>query len=322
MMKIFAVLSASLLLAACGELRAPSVPHGMPEVEGNNEPVEPDPPVDPNAPPPAMPTLSILPGAYGYTTIPVRGQGTPFDTVFVEGGKAPVATDSDPAGNFCVDVPLLDGQSHRLEVYVQDTRGETSEPAEVVVAHDPGLAEYVVPEQPLAALAGASPVYSDATAKEGSFENLTDEDPTTDVVVEKSYVWVDLGDLYDIETIELEFPDEAGAGNDEFATEYQVLASSETAPLIPPDYDDDSWMIIYDIFPGSYIEGGDGGIDSFELPTPLRARYVSFYLIENNKTDWFSSESIRVSEISINGRAINQLPAEPLTPTCANGRMP
>ena len=118
-----------------------------------NDPNDPnDPPINPLAPPPDAPTLSLLPGAYGYDTIQVRGQGTPFDTVFVEGGKAPVATDCDPSGNFCVDVPLLENQSHRLEVFVQDTRGETSDPAEAVVSYDPALAEYVVPEQPLAEL--------------------------------------------------------------------------------------------------------------------------------------------------------------------------
>ncbi|MFC1609900.1 discoidin domain-containing protein [Myxococcota bacterium] len=321
------------LVLACGELPEPSVPgenvgkHTTSQDPNDptdpNDPNDPNDPTDPNAPPPDAPTVGSLPTAYGYVTLPMRGHAEPFQTVFVEGGRAPVATDADTAGSFCLDVPLAEGVTQTLEVFVQDDRGETSDATEVTLHQDPSLAEYIIPEQPLVDVAGGLPVFSNETPKEGLFSNLTDQDPTTTVLVCKAYVWVDLGERYDLETIEIEFPDVLGEeGNDEFATEYQVLASDLAAPLIPPDIDDETWTLIFDVFPGSGMEAGDGGVDTLPLDPPLNARYVAFYLIENNKTDWFSSEDIRPSEIRINGRSVADLPPEPQVPTCANGRIP
>jgi hypothetical protein len=297
------------------------MPQGTTEVPGDTDPTTP-PVKPPDAPPPDAPALSTLPARYGYDTVPIRGRAEAFTTVFVEGGRAPVATDADSSGSFCVDVPLAVDESQTLEVFAQDENGKTSDPTQATIEQDPGLAQYETPEQPLVNLAPGLPAYSNESPKEGLCANVTDGDPTSSVVVPMSYLWVDLGELYDLETIEITFPDELDNGNDEFATEYYVLASAEASPVVPPDAWDDSWILVYDVWSESGLEAGDGGADTFVLPTPLRARYVAFYLIENNKTDWFSSESIRVSEIRVDGRSIEALPARPLTPTCANGGVP
>ncbi|MEE8409655.1 MAG: hypothetical protein V3T05_08620 [Myxococcota bacterium] len=277
---------------------------------------------DDSVPPPEAPSLADLPARYGYDTIPLRGSASPFETIFVEGGEAPVATDADGGGNFCIDVPLNTGKEQTLNVFAQDEQGQTSDPSSVVVDQDPSLAEVVIPPQPVVDLAPGLPVYGDETPKEGLLSYVTDQDPTTNVLLPESRLWIDLGDWYDIEKIEIEFPDEPMAGDDTFATEYMVLASDEAAPVMPPDVWDTSWTLLYDVYPGSFLEAGDGGVDSFELLVPMRARYVAFYLIENNKIDWFSSENIRVSEARVFGRSTEELPPEPQTPTCENGRAP
>ncbi len=308
------------LLCSCGALPEPTMPAGDPaeeKIDPNDPPPKPE-----DAPPPEVPTLASLPSRYGYDTVPVRGRGEAFATVFVEGGKAPVATDTDAAGNFCVDVPLKESERQTLEVFVQDERGVTSDPAAKEITQDASLAQYETPTQPLVNLAPGLPVYADETPKDGLLRDATDGDPTTSVNMSKSFVWVDLGDLYDVETIEIIFPDQVGSGNDEFATEYLVMSSSQTSPTLPPSPSSADWTVVYDIYPGSGIAAGDGGADTFALPTPMRTRYIAFYLIENNKTDWFSSENIRFAELRIDGRSTEALPAQPLIPTCANGRMP
>ena len=263
-----------------------------------------------------------MPAKYGYETIPVRGTATPNETVFVEGGKSSVATDAGVDGTFCLDVPLTANVTQTLKVFVQDARGSTSNPAEISVKYDPSLAQNQVPEQPLVDLAPSAQASADVTPTAGVFANLADGNPATTVTMPESTLWFDLGDLYDLSTIEISFPDTADQGDDTFATEYQVLVSAEAAPTMPPSYEDASWTLLYDIYPDSGLPYGDGGLDKFDLAVPVRARYVAFYLIENNKTDWFSSEEIRVSEINVVGRSIEALPSQPQIPTCANGKQP
>jgi hypothetical protein len=312
----------TLLVAACGELPDPPAPVGTPNglpVAGAYDPVN---PLDQNDPPPAVPTLATLPVNYGYETIPVRGGAVPNETVFVEGGKAPVATDAAVDGRFCVDVPLQVNQTQTLKVFVQDERGVTSAPAEATVNYDPSIAQTQVPPQPLVDLAPDVPIYSDSTPKDGVFENLTDGNPATSVTMSSSTLWLDLGELYVLSTIELLFPDSIDQGDDTFATEYQILASAAANPTTPPSCLDSTWTLLYDIYPGSGLPYGDGGVEKFALAAPFRARFVAIYLIENNKTDWLSSESIRVSEVKVVGRSAESLPSQPQTPTCANGKQP
>jgi len=280
-----------------------------------------------DAPPPDAPALNTLPASYGYATIPVRGTATPGDTVFVEGGKAPVATDAGTDGAFCLDVELTADASQTLKVFVQDSRGETSDPAQATVHYDPSLAETQNQQQPLVELAAGLVVKSDTAPSEGALSALTDDDPATSVVVKvQAVLWVDLGAEYDLESIEIDFPATKANGDGSFATQYQILAAASDTPVIPPDYQDASWTMVYDIYedcgaacgnlPASYWEGGN---ELFNLPNPLRARFVAFNLIQN---DMMFYDDTRMSGIKITGRSTEPLPPQPQTPTCANGKQP
>ncbi|MBI5510119.1 MAG: hypothetical protein HY903_15285 [Deltaproteobacteria bacterium] len=315
-----------LSASACGELPDPPLPDGNPGGQPAANPGDPPPPedpaLDPNAPPPASPALAALPSRYGYDTIPVRGTAAPNETVFAEGGSAPVATDADAGGRFCLDVPLAAKATQTVEVFVQDQRGVTSSPAAVVIVQDPTLAVSESPPRPQVNLAARLPLSADETPKAGVFANLTDEDTTSSVTVPRAIVWLDFSELADIESVEVVFSDTLTTGDNTFATEYQVLVSDVASPSMPPAWDSPDWTLLYDVYPGCGLPAGDGGSDLFGLETPWTARYVAFSFIENNKTDWLSSEEIKVAELRVQGRSAVPPPPQPQTPTCANGKQP
>lgn len=308
------------VLAGCGELPEPQQPElGYDDPAGEEQPSSQaqQPADDVSAQPPATPTLDPAPAEYGYETLPVRGRVGAFETVFVEGGRAPVASDADAEGRFCVDVPLVRDRRQALLVYAQNEQGVTSSPSRIDIEQDSSLAEVVVPTRPLADRAVGASFYSDTIPKAGLFEALTDGDVSTSVLMPASVIWVELDAEYDLEQIDLVFPAELGNGDDTFAVEYAVLASNDETPALPPSASSPTWTLLAEVTDES-TENGDGGIDRFTLPTPLRARYVAFVLQENNKIDWLSSEDIRVSEVRVLGRSSEEIVAEPHTPSCAD----
>jgi len=308
-----------LVLAAsgCGELPDPqiSAPGAPTSTNGGGE----EPVVDTT--PPDSPVLGQTPQRWGYTTLPLRGDAEPYATIFVEGGASPVATDADASGSFCLDVPLTDGARQTLSVYAQDAAGLTSEPATFTVVMDPTAAATNAPAAPTTLnLASSLSLVSDETPKDGQLAALTDGDEATSVLVMASTVWLDFGEPLAIESVELVFPDAVGAGDDTFATEYAVLASSASAPVMPPSATAGGWSELFHVYPDSGLPAGDGGIDTLALAAPVQARYVAIQLVENNKVDWFSTENIRVAEVRVFGRLPQgTTPPAPATPTCASG---
>ncbi|MCK5690341.1 hypothetical protein KAI87_13775 [Myxococcota bacterium] len=275
--------------------------------------------------PPDAPNVATVPANYGYLTIPMRGQAEAYSTIFIEGGKGPVASDADSSGHFCIDVGLHADMPHTLQVFAQDASGNTSDSTDLVVRQDSSLAQVEVPDQPLVDVAPGADIYSDVSPYSGLLSDFNDENPTTWLEVDEAVIWLDLGVIYDIERIELTFPGETGVDGEHLeteATEYEILASADTSPVFPPDRYDYSWTLAYDVFAGSGLPGGDGGVDTFEMPAdaPIRARYVAVYLIEDGNWDYGTPEDIRIAEISIMGRSIEELAPVPMTPTCANGR--
>ncbi len=268
--------------------------------------------------PPAAPNVDAVPGRYGYDTIPLRGKASPYLTIFVEGGQAPVATDSDANGDFCIDVPLKPEQQQTLSVYAQNESGATSEAATVHVEQDPTAAEVTVVEPPVVNIAEGAVVHTDTTQKDGQLSSLTDGDLSTSVLFKASTIWIDLGATHRVQRIELVFPDSPGVG-DTFATEYMVLSSNVDSPTIPPADGDYGWDLVFDVYPGCDLEAGDGGTDSLVLSPEMQTRYVGIYLIENNQIDWFDSENIRLSELRIFGRPLEAPTQVQDPPSCADG---
>jgi hypothetical protein len=304
----------ALVLVGCGELGEPERPGA-----GKTHPklTEPDPD---DTTPPGAPSLEALPARYGYESLPIHGFAEPGSTVFVEGGKAPVATDTDISGGFCVDVPLRPQATQILEVFAQDSAGLTSDPASVTITHDPSLMPPEPEEPPVVDLARGHAPLSDSTPKEGVLTALTDNNPTTSVLMPESTVWIDLGDVFDITSMEVVFPDSLGDGDDTFATEYVLLSTELDSPSMPPSHDDPDWSVLVWVYDGSGMAAGDGGSDYFVATSAaIPMRYFAVHLIENNKTDWFGSENIRVSELHVSGSVPGDEGQNPLEPTCANG---
>ncbi len=306
---------ALVALFACGELPDPQRPEKpLDPQDGGNLPVDDT--------PPEAPLLEWMPTRYGYASLPLSGYAEAGSTVFVEGGKAPVATDAGVGGEFCVDVPLRESVTQTLMVYAQDARGLTSSAANLTVTHDPTLEHQTnAAEPPLFDVAAGKAVLADEEPKEGTLAAFTDGNDGTSVLLPETMVWIDLGATYRLETVSLVFPAALGNGDDTFATEYMVLASSSASPTVPPDLSSYDWDVLFDVYPGSPEPAGDGGTDVLELPAPHEARFVAIHLIENNKTDWFSSENLRVAEVHVEGRAAVEAPGGETTvvPTCANG---
>jgi len=313
-------------MVACGELDAPAAPVGTPDVgDSRGTGGDSDLPADIDVAPPEAPILNNLPARYGYDTVPVRGTAAPGLTIYVtlgSSGTGPTTTVAQ-AGDFCLDVPLDTGVNQSFQVYAQDSRGQTSDPATVVIEQDPSLAETEQPEQPLVELTPGLDFASVETPKEGTLPSLTDDDVATGVLMPDGVLWVDLGAVYALESLEITFPDTPASDDEYYATDYVVLASALDTPVLPPDAESVDWTLVADIYGGSGLPQGDGGVDAFAFAPTLVARLVAINLIENNELDWGSlSENIRVNEIRITGRSTEPLPPQPLTPTCANGKAP
>ncbi len=269
------------------------------------------------------PTLEPPPAHYGYPTLPVRGSALPEQLVVILGGAEPAAVDAyrDSGSDFCVDVALAAG-GNRLEIFTQDAWGNSSAANIFEVNYDAALAVWVTPPQPRVNATHGLAVASEQTPKEGVLSALTDDSTATHVLLPQAYVWVDLGEAYQLDTLELFFPAQAGAGDDTFATEYRILVSALARPSVPPSESNATWSVIYDVYPGSGLYAGNGGLDQFVRASPVTARHLAVHLIENNKTDWFSSEDLRTAELRAFGRAAAPLPAVQAVPTCANGGTP
>jgi hypothetical protein len=303
-----------LVFAACGELPAPQRPDGL---KDPTDEVPGDDIIDET--PPAAPNLDSTPARYGYDTMPVRGYAEASASVFVEGGIGPVAGDADFGGRFCLDVPLNKNVLQTLEVFAMDGEGLTSAGATLTVRHDPSLAESEPQAAPVINLALGKNIIADADPKEGLLPAVTDNDPTTAVVMAAGFIWIDLGGSFPIETIELVFPATEASDDDTFATEYILYTSSQTSPTVPPYDGAAGWAELADVYPGSMWGAGDGGTDTFEMDQPMQVRFIAVYLLENNMIDWFDSENIRLAELRVLGRDDSDLPDTILTPTCANG---
>lgn len=309
-----------LALTACGELADPERP-------GNKDPAthasnidSPEDGGDGQGPtlPPSPPVVDAPAAVVGFDSVPISGTTAAFGTIFIEGGKSPVASEADDQGRFCIDVPLKERVTHRLEIFAQDDAGEISAATSVTVRQDPAARPAPEPlTPPLEERAQGHDVVANESPTAGMLSSLTDGDTSSMVTVPESTVWIDLGATFTVEGVDVIFADSLGMGSDTFATEYEVLFAADADPVLPPGDAVLGWSSVAAV-PG--IAGlGDGGIDRIEVTPAAQARWVAVHVVENNKTDWMSwGEEIRISELRVFGRAIDTTTAPVVAPSCSN----
>lgn len=321
-MKVRSLALLSVVLGACGDLPEPSRVAKPSSPQGTGANPAADPVADDFVAAPIKPELAELPETYGYETIPVRGQAEPQTTVVIETDAAAVSVDTDERGSFCRDIALAPGKTNRISAYTQNIEGVFSERVSAQVAQDGSLAQYDEVLPPLLTLDTELSMQADELPKEGSLTAAHDGDPTTSILVMESSLWANLGETLGLSSIVLQFPDSPGNGDNTFATVYQIYGTTSGHPVLPASDESGDWFILADVYPGSFQPAGDGGLDTIAFDEPVPVRFVSFHFVENNKIDWFSSENIRIGDISLRARSLAEPERVPRTPSCENGRIP
>ncbi len=290
---ILAFVLVSAAAVACGDLPEPTVNGtATPSDQQQTKSLKPEPP-----------DLSTRTTMSGYSSLPIRGSAEKDATIIVEGGAAPTAADVQGTGNFCVDVALKEGRND-LKIFVQRLDDSRSDMVTYRVTYDPSIGEDEEdPEEPLppptgqvrdvavrksvgASVAGSGVSYI-TDADDGTYANFS------------SYpaLYIDLGSTYAIQKIEIVWA--ANATTDgTFADEYDLLTSLQASPTRPMDASTSGWSVVASVV-GASGGNGDGGLDTFEVGTPISARWVGL-TVNSNDTPWYSWDwSVNIASIRV-----------------------
>ncbi len=308
---LIAAMTSSVLAVACGDLPEPTVNNtSTPSDQRQTQSLKPEPA-----------TITTRTTMSGFSTLPIRGSAEKEATIIVEGGAAPTAADVSGTGNFCVDVALKEGRND-LKIFVQRLNDSRSDVVSYRVTYDPSInEEEETPEEPTPPPTGqvrdvAVRKQVGASVAGSGISNITDADDGTYANF-SAYpaLYIDLGTTYNIQEIEIVWA--ANATTDgTYADEYDVMTSLQSSPTRPMDASTTGWSVV------ASVVNGDGGEDTFQVGTPISARWVGI-TVNSNATSWYSWDW------SVNIASIRVLAPEIITggggtgnigpPTCENG---
>ena len=287
---IFASVVLSAMAVACGDLPEPIVNGtATPSDQQQTKSLKPEPP-----------QLSTRTTMSGYSSLPIRGSAEKEATIIVEGGAAPTAADVQGTGNFCVDVALKEGRND-LKIFVQRLDDSRSDIVNYRVTYDPSIGEDDTATQPTQPAQPATGQVRDVAVRKQvgasvagtGIANITDADDGTYANF-SSYpaLYIDLGTTYNVQKIEIVWA--ANATTDgTYADQYDVLTSLQSSPTRPMDASTAGWSVV------SSVVSGDGGTDSFEVGTPISARWVGL-TVNSNATSWYSWDwSVNIASIRV-----------------------
>ena len=182
------------------------------------------------------------------------------------GGVAPVSTFAEADGVYCATVYLNEAEINTISVTATDASNNTSDPTTVQI-------EQMEPDEPsnesLDKAATASSISS------GSPENTPDKAVDGDLGTQwdsskgtsnPQWLKIYLDDFIQVEQIKIVWSGTENA----YADKYEIRINPNQYSDTPPTADD--WVPVY------VENNGQGGIETFDLPTPFGGWWIALYL--------------------------------------------
>jgi len=257
------------------------------------------------------PKLDPFPNPTAYASQPFRGVAAGADKLIARVGSmtfAPVTVGSD--GRFCVEAQLIPDAINTVVFTPLDKNGCPGIETSATVTHrttasaDAGVTT-------LQNVARGQPVSAGETPDEGELSYIVDGDAKSTVTLsfwdwdwggtcDKSvWVRVDLGKVYNVTKVKLIWPPQVGS---DYATCYDVLLSSKTAPVDPDPAQIQDWESVKE-------ESNGTDQDQVILINPTPARWAALLLYENASSG--ITETFKVGELEVWGQDPNAVPPPP-----------